>query len=410
MNYRIENGKYVYRYWHEGKYKRVPRNSYTQPKDEEEAKKLKEKLQLKYEGVSQRRLELMKWRSIGEFKSLFKKFDQQRKEDAPNAWESRKVFFDYGMYYFVSKRKILNISDWRYEFLDFKRYLEHECFSIRKDKLLSYSSKNHVINEVNCFLRFLAQMGKAEVMPKIPLFPEHKLDNIRGVESLVSEVEFHTIFNFLKDRNQASADFYKLLRHTGMRLNELRGVTLNDVKKGDPPHESLKQLFKASFPQPILGYIILSKQPVGREGLKMKFKPLKSKKKINEKNTRYVPILDKDVFNILVRYIKAQKELMLARKYGDNPGDYCLFFDLDKNKVSNDLRAVYKKCDYEFKSLHCLRHTRATELSRADFSQQLPKLILGHTSKTTDRYVHLNEEIYRETVNSKTSFDDFDYL
>ena len=56
-------------------------------------------------------------------------------------------------------------------------------------------------------------------------------------------------------------------------------------------------------------------------------KPLKTKPKIDPKYFRYIPIYDKGVFDILVKYAKLLGRDYKAGKYGTNLQNYMPFYD-----------------------------------------------------------------------------------
>lgn len=150
------------------------------------------------------------------------------------------------------------------------------------------------------------------------------------------------------------------------------------------------------------GYIVLQSQPTNkiRDRLKdgsIKRKPLKGKPKIDAKYDRLVPIIDKDLFNELVRLYKIQEEKFKKKVYGSNAKNYVLFEDMTHSETVVALREAYAKTKYKPKSYHCCRHTRCTELVGKTRDFVLARYWLGHArQETTLKYTH----IYQQSANT----------
>ena len=131
--------------------------------------------------------------------------------------------------------------------------------------------------------------------------------------------------------------------------------------------------------------------------------------KIANKYNRYIPIIDKRAWDILKKKIQSLKEPYKNRVHGEKLTNYCFWFDsVNKNKFSSVLRKAYANTGIEYKSPHCLRHSKSTYLASLDFTEQLSKMILGHTSKTTQRYIHLKDMMEKTEKVGEFSFDDFE--
>ena len=405
MHYRIEKRKYIYRYRDESrKYKRVPMNSYAQPKNEKEAETLLKQLAAKYDARFNQVKQQEAWHEkYYNFKSLVIEFEKFRSSAAPNSWKSKRHWFtNYVLDYFLNLKSMPNLNEWKFEFKKFKYWLEHEATKKRigEGDKLAYASMNHIINELNCFLALMAENGKCDIQPKLRLFPESKLDNEKTSEDIVPHSEFQLIHNAILQMNALCADLYEVLYHTGMRFNEALGLSINDLKKGMPPHPQLIRLLNEADLSPIHGYILLSQQPKYQKPNpktgKYEYKALKGKPRISDKHTRYIPIINKNCFNTLVKLYKTCKQ---------SNSEHFFLGKITNSIFSRLLTSAYVKCKINYKSPHHLRHTKATEIYRQSMSQALAKLILGHSSKTTDRYLHLVDEMIKRSKNNENSED-----
>ena len=415
MHWRIENNKYVYRYrTAEGKNRRVPIDSYAQPRNEKEANSTLNILESKYDEGKIREKEQRAWHEkYYNFIDLVSIFDSIRSKEAPNSWESKKHWFGYVLHYFLNIKQIPNLNEWKYHFEDFKEHLlTVSPVRFKSKKVLSYASKNHVINELNCFMKIMAKRHKCDQQPKLETFSAKLVDNFKDAESIVDDTEFITVYNSFNLIDKDHAAFYYLLKETGMRFNELRGISLNDVRSGLPPEDAMVRLFNSGGikSKDIKGYIVLRHQPVIRKPRgSVEYKALKSKPKISNKFNRYIPIINKKAWDVIKEQVKKTRPLYEKEEYGKSLDNYCFWFDsVTKNTFSSRLKKAYTDTAYKYKSAHCLRHTRATELARLDFTEQLAKMILGHTSKTTQRYIHLNDMMEKSEKVGEFSFEDFE--
>ena len=413
MYWRKESNKYIYRYRDEaGKHRRVPIKEYVQPEDDKAADRLKGILEARFDEKKTRIKEQKAWHEkYYNFKALVAVFDEERKKQAPNSWKSKRSWFNYVLNYYLNIKQVPNLNEWKFHFEDFRDWLiTAKSENFRTKKSLSYASKNHIINELNCFLKIMAKKHKCDPQPKMESFDSNLVDNFRDAESIVTDDEATKIFNELKKLNKDFAGFYYILKETGMRLNEVRGLSLGDVRSGPPPEKAMVKLFAAGGITKIKGYIVLKHQPVERlDSGEMKYKPLKSKPKIANKYNRYIPIIDKRAWDILKNKIQNLKDPYKNRVYGEKLTNYCFWFDsVNKNKFSSVLRKAYANTGIDYKSPHCLRHSKSTYLASLDFTEQLSKMILGHTSKTTQRYIHLKDMMEKTEKVGEFSFDDFE--
>lgn len=195
-----------------------------------------------------------------------------------------------------------------------------------------------------------------------------------------------------------------------MRFNEIYGLSIDDLFIGELDDLVLKKALEDHKIE-YYGYIVLESQPASkiRDRLPdktIKRKPLKGKPKISEKFNRLVPIIDKDLFNNLVKLYKIQEEKFKQKIYGSNPKDYVLFEHLTSSEAAVDLRAAYAKTKYTAKSYHCCRHTRCTDLVGKTRDFVLARYWLGHArQETTLRYTHIYQQSARTARKKKQKID-----
>ncbi len=416
---------YYFKYRDEqGKPKRVPVKEVPRFQSRQLAEEYLPIVESKYDARKKAREDRESWHDLYyDFENLIELFAKWRAKQSPNSYEDKiNRFRNYVLHYFLNLKHAPNLEEWKHHFLDFKEWLEDEAVGVKSGKPLSYSSKNHCINELNCFLELMSLKNKCEIQPRLKAFPDD-LKGSRGVEDLVSNAEYEAITSRLREGcGEEYSDGYHVLRHTGMRFNEFKGLTLEDIKKGEITDESYRKIFQG-YGIHSLAFIILKCQPAKEDRLDEPFenkwgkwgigeiawKPLKSKKDISDKFTRYIPISDKRVFEILRKYINIQRAEYEERIHGDDQRNYPLFFDYFSDQMFRDrIKEVSRTLGLKPKTMHCLRHTRSHELAKIDRTGTMSKHILGHTSKTTERYIHMIEELAKKAREQRFSLDDWD--
>jgi site-specific recombinase XerD len=268
-------------------------------------------------------------------------------------------------------------------------------------KVIEYATKNHCIKTLNTFLTFLMKQNLVEKsnVYKITAFPGSKV-NRRDASALISEEEFKVVHGILKEENALAAVFFETAYWTGMRFSEIFGLSMDDLFAGDLD-DSVLGTALSDHEIEYYGYIVLESQPAGKIRNRLsngtiKRKPLKGKPQIGEKHNRLVPIINKALFNNLVKLYKIQKAKFEKRAYGKNPKDYVFFEDLTHSETVVALRSAYMKTKFKQKSYHCCRHTRCTELVGKTRDFVLAQMWLGHArQKTTLRYTHIYQQSVR---------------
>ena len=148
-----------------------------------------------------------------------------------------------------------------------------------------------------------------------------------------------------------------------------------------------------------MSYIVLKSQlgEYDQETEKWKREPLKTKRKISLDNSRTIPIFNgQEECDDLLKWLHVETmnyhKIKSLGEVRANEGQYLFFKNINRNIVSGNLRKIYDELEpkgYKWKPIHCLRHTRSTEIISQTHDQTLVKLILGHKSRVFERYVHL---------------------
>ena len=266
---------------------------------------------------------------------------------------------------------------------------------------LAFSTMNHCMKALNTFLEVLRRKKKLAIpQMKCALHPRSSL-RLKGHEAVIPDVDFAKVFTQVSDTNLDVAEGYFVSRHTGLRENEMFGLSLDDFFAGAPTDEIIRKKCTAYGLVPH-GYLVLESQPRNSHKVRstsgvVERKPLKHKHSISPEHNRTIPILDKQAHNILVRRWNAQKALFEKRIYGDNPKNYLLFDGLNKNRYYNVLARGYEAAKVTYHSPHDTRHTFCTDIAGVTGCDMFfCQLILGHKDmKTTERYWHIHEAIQR---------------
>lgn len=166
------------------------------------------------------------------------------------------------MPFFLEVKKTNNPNDWSMYFEEYKDWLEEKAETVTAPKkLIAYSTKNHCIKTLNTFLDFLLRrnlLDKSNVY-KMTGFPASKI-TMRSADSLISKEEFNTIFGILQDTNPLVATFFQTAYYTGMRFNEIYGLSMDDIFMGELDDSVLKKAL-SDHQLNYFGYIVLESQP-----------------------------------------------------------------------------------------------------------------------------------------------------
>lgn len=342
------------------------------------------------------------------FNELVEIYHKDRVLKAPNSWKQSLFYLEhYVVTFFLHEKQCNNLNNWPVHYEAFRDWLMGvKPLKVKSKKaLLAVATMNHCIKVLNTFLETMARKGKMEECRKCKAFPKSML-NIKGAEAVIPPDVSEAQHRQLEEINTTAADMYFVSLHTGLRLNELLGLSLGNVFSGEPKVDLLKKAF-AQFSIETYGYIVLESQPADpkiRDGNnRVPRKPLKGKKKIAPENNRTIPITDKRAFNILVKCWKTQQGNYQNALYGDNKKDYLLFDGMNKNIYSSLLRRSAEMARVKHHPPHNARHTYSTNFVGTVFGNfTLCQMVLGHASiEITKRYVHIHEQIQRELMSSQ---------
>ena len=329
-----------------------------------------------------------------DFVPLIEKFTLYQQKEAPNSWESAVFWLEqYALPFFLDIKRQNNVNAWHFLYNDFRTHLIMEGKTLRGSKKLAYSSCNKAIHSLNSFVAFLTKDGliDSDSSKKCQAF-EDALLNTKSFECVIEQTEFDVIHRHLTARHQPTADFFYIAYHTGARFNELFGLPMSFLYSGQlegPIHEELKSLKLEYY-----GYLVLESQPDNKIRTRaadhsIKRKALKGRTKIDPKNNRIIPILDKECWNILARRFKSQRALLDKQRYGTDKLNYMLFDDLFYSKPKRELIEAYKGSGYPTKTFHDCRHTYCTLMVGRTRSFFLARAVLGHKSNAFERYLHI---------------------
>lgn len=401
---------------------------------EEEAIQVDKLLKAEHESAKLRYQKKLEWmEKYYSFKALLDQYTEKQKKRAPRGWKNSVHYLKYYVLpFFLEVCENNNITSWYLEYGRFITWLESEAKLVRdKNKLISYSSKNHSIKALNTFMRHLYQDRIIERLHVCECFDESLL-NERTVDDVIQPHEAEIVFKTLMGMGHVTeAEFFWMLYWTGMRFNEGLGISLNDIYKGNIPKASFENLlirngihYYKDAPEEghiefhYFGYFTLMSQPdngsrniVRDSNGVINRKPLKMKKAINEKNARVIPIIDKRLWKILTqRARKASLALQNKSNLSPHKADYLLFPGISKTTSTNRLKAAYEKANLNYRSWHCCRHTRGTYLHSIREDSALGKRWLGHVSdRVYEKCIHTHEALMREISSKNTEWDEDDF-
>jgi integrase len=402
-------------YWDGDKRVRLKKGEYPNFESLEKAQQWARTKEAEVDCAKSRARKRLEWRNLYyDFSKIADEYIDYCKRTQVNSWSCTTFYFEhYVLPFFLEVKAANNPNNWSMYFEDYKDWLEKDAYTIRDpEKLISYSSKNHCIKTLNTFLTFLVRKNLIDHgnVYKVTGFPTSKI-NARDASSVLSKEEFESVHQILKELNPLIATFFQTAYYTGMRFNEIFGLSIDDLFNGELEECVLKKSLE-NHKMDYWGYVVLESQPEGKTRARLpnktiKRKPLKGKPQINEKFNRIIPIINKDLFNNLVALYKVQREKFKNNIYGSNPKDYVLFEEMTMTDAAVILREAYARTKYTPKSYHCCRHTRCTELVGQTGDFIMAKAWLGHArQETTLRYTHIHQQMTR-SAKKKTQAIEF---
>jgi len=366
----------------------------------------------------------LKWREqYSDFTALADKFAKYHKERARNSWETDLFYLErYVFHFFLGLRSYNNLYDWKYHFEDLKEWLrETKPLKVKKDRLAK-NTQNKVIKAMNRFLAWAYQVNVlSELQPKCEVYPRDELPQVQP-EDLFSKKREHNEVQLILDQLQqirpASARLFRFLVNSGCRLNEGLGVCLPFVVEGEIDGEHSRRIhekLRTYGMDKYYGYIVLMNQPeldsmrvdtefkspiTGRtwEPGQVPRKPMKHRKAERAEDWRYIPIYDKDTWNMLADLWNEQDEKREAGVHGPNPQDYLLFEGISAAMFYVDLVKATERAKLRFRSPHKARHTYLSWFyAQTDEDPFLARRVGGHKDQgSREVYSHIAQQIGME--------------
>jgi len=360
----------------------------------------------KFDALKSRLHKKLAWQGrFHNFVELVTLYEKARQEEAPNSWEDCVSFLKYYILpFFLEVKEEHNINNWHYHFEAFRDYLETTPLLKRKrlKKTLAYSTMNNIIHALNAFIRTMYRRRLITHPDRCRQFSNHKLN--RRTDQAVIEPTLQTwIYTALQAVNTTSADLFWVSLHTGMRLNEILGISLADFFS-DPPECDVIRRALAPYHLKPYGFISLNSQPALPRSLRdahqrVPRKPLKGKKRIDPEDCRIIPVFDQDAYHLLIQRWNHQQHAYRSKRYGSDPHDYLLFNGISRNIYARHIREVQKHLKIDkLHTPHDTRHTYSTWLAeQTGGNYALCRMILGHSNvDITMRYVHLQARLKRQ--------------
>lgn len=384
----------------DGKMKRLKKSEHPDFKTEEEA----EEWCKSQDAIKQSKKNYIKqktqWKTkYYNFVELLKLYERYQKKNAPNSWQrSVKMVEQHVFHFFLDIKGCSNPNDWYLLFRDFRDWVDEEMVNCNGKKTDSYSTKNHAINSLNTFLECLGEYRKIDQdsVKRIKPWPK-SLIRTKDHRSVISHEDFEKILVGMNnltsmDENQKIGiiEFFRVLRATGMRINELWSIPFCSLHRGKikgPVHDSLVQKNMDDY----FGYFLLKSQCKTVQRLPNDRKPLKHRPTISPKYYRSIPIFSKEIWNIVARrYLVCDKNF--KKNVGSDSENYHLFDgEVSYSQVTKTFKEVCERLGFA-NTPHDLRHTFVTEFVGQTRDLFLVRAITGHKSeKTLEYYLHTYE-------------------
>ena len=351
--------------------------------------------------------------------NLYALFEEYMKVQAPNSYRNSTSYLrNHVFYFFRDKIELEDVSLWQYHHGEFKDWLRREAKIKSGKRKLSLDSKNHCIKALNNLYMCLEYYSKMDTRHIKPISQFSSEGYSKGVKDLVDKEEAQNLLPRLK----CSKDLYIIGRHTGMRLSELLGLSIADIKairtdennnfinkngeKTEIPLEPwVVDCIQKELNKKIYGYIKLESQadrysPKRINGVVVR-KPLKSRKKICPTNTRIIPIFEEQVWETIKnRYRPAKKSYDSNKTVIQTAKDYLLFNE-GRNKLYRDFSKNCRVC-FHSATRHSMITFTAGELlkSKSFYAHEFVKKITGITSKNAYKhYQHIHESYVEKVEN-----------
>lgn len=359
----------------------------------------------------------IEWRKkYDDYNKLLAEFSSYQKERAPNSYLNDVYYLEtYAFHFFLTEKENNTYWQWYLHFDEFRKWLKTVKPAKWDRESLSLNTQNRIIKALNVFLGMVAKANDKSFV-RCPHYKRDELHQIAAPDILTEE-EIRLVANELREISQLSHDYFIVISRTGLRENEALGLAFSFLTEGKIQGAKLDKLHahieRYPFPE-YYGYICLESQPQLKSiRTEVEFtdrfentwevgsvprKPLKLRKKISPENYRFIPIFNKDAWNILVDRWNIQQERKETNVHGSDLRNYLLFDSLTASIFYNDLKVAFRNAGLIFKSPHMCRHHFLNWFYEiCDYDRFLAKIISGHIDdRSIAVYSHLHDFIGRE--------------
>lgn len=321
-------------------------------------------------------------------------YEKFQKRKAPRSYKNNMMALEhYVLHYFLDVRQAGNINTWAYLYFDFRTWLDEVALDFNDRPIGSYSHKNTIIRTLNTFMTYCRHANKLDpsAHQKCPMFENHLIKG-RDHDDVIEPEEFKAVHGKLLEIDQAAAEFYWILYHTGMRFNELFSLPMCWLFRSQAPDELHQELKSKGLKY--YGYIYLESQGGlrhrrAKDGTVPRA-PLKSRKTVSPEYARTIPIFELETWNMLAQRHVAATTSLGRNEFGSDQMNYMMFEDLPWNAWGDALRKANPGAGVDAKkTAHCCRHSYVTYMLAKTKSPYLIQAITGHTARTYERYQHI---------------------
>ncbi|MBC7532714.1 MAG: hypothetical protein H7318_14160 [Oligoflexus sp.] len=345
-------------------------------------------------------LERQTWRSNLKVLQLYNSYAEWRKEDQPrSAQQDLSMLINYGIPFFAGVLKEEDPNKWCEFGEELLEWLRKEART-KKEEPLAVSSCNKVINSLNHFVKWMVRKKHISYANARPFeCIDQRKTNRRTEKDLVTDEVFDAVYNHISRQKNGKlyADMWKTQRACGFRVSELLGLTFHWLSDECPAF--IKEDFVEKGLK-VYGSIYLESQPakpyVKRVNGVIPRTPLKWRDSISPDNARTVPILSKEVWDLLVERYDVECEKWEKKTYGLYKDSYLLFDGAQRNIYLRYIQEANASLGLKGDGSHILRHTLSTEWSLMRIEDKVKELVLGHKDQARKSYDHFAGKINAE--------------
>lgn len=308
------------------------------------------------------------------------------------------VLSNYVLPFFVTEQSLNDPNKWGEYGEEFTSWLQ-ATVKTKEGQLLATATAQRAISVANQFFKWMRRKKYIayENYRSFEIIQYRKLQR-RNFRDLVTDELFIQVHDYLKARNQVYSDMWYVQRKMGYRINELMGLAFHWLSDTCPSF--IAEEFEAKGFK-VFGSILLESQIADQYVIRDKAgnfprAALKGRYAIGLEYSRTIPVLDQQLWEILVRNYENQIELWNERKYGDVKENYLLFDGANSNTYRSLIGEAFASFGLVSTGTHILRHTLSTEWTALKISEKVSELVLGHKSAAHDRYVHIVAQVNSE--------------